>query len=217
MIIGSIHAATKSVATLIGQTKPQAPDALECFQHIFYHRRTYTSGTTRSLTFFNATGDPDVTNMDAAQALADPQFFEIWGVHFSVLHAVTNTPEGVTGVIDNINQLVKTSGTGALPTFKITIGSKDYPDTPLMVAYDLGGVLGNGWGMDNVAAGGTPSQTQFANNGLLGGGFNYRGSLTIPPKQKFKVTVAWPAAVTLTGGDQQVMFALSGVLHRDVK
>jgi hypothetical protein len=150
--------------------------------------------------------------MEAAAQLPDPQYFEIWGLHFGVRRLVTNTAEGVTGAIDDVEQLVRSGG----GSFELVIGAKRYGPLLLECAHALGGPTGFGWGLDNVAAGGTPSQTQYANNGILGYGLNYRGSVTIPPKQRFIVQVRWPAPLTLTG-NANVYFAVSGVHHREVK
>jgi len=212
MVIGAIHAQPKSVAQLQSQVKPATGTELEAYQHVLYSVRTYTSGTTRDLTFFDFVGAADATNMEAAAQLPDPQFFEIWGHHFGVRRRLTNTAEGITGALDDVEQLVRSGG----GTYELVIGAKVYGPELLENAHALGGPTGFGWGLDNVAAGGTPSQTVYANNGILGYGLNYRGSVTIPPKQRFLVRVRWPAALTLTG-NVDVYFAFSGVHHREVK
>lgn len=212
MVIGAIHAQAKSVAQLNQQVKPASGAELEAYQHTLYSVRTYVSAATTELTFFDFVGADALTNMEAASQLPDPQFFEIWGHHFGVRRRVTNTPEGITGALDDVEQLVR-SGQG---TYTLTIGAKVYGPELLENAHALGGPTGTGWGLDNVAAGGTPSQTQYANNGILGYGLSYRGSITIPPKQRFIVRVRWPAALTLTA-DAPVYFAFSGVHHREVK
>jgi len=212
MVIGNIIPRARTVAELIALSKPQVPGQLESYADILYSVRTYTSGTTTRLTFFDFVGDPSLTNMEQAGTLPDPQFFEIWGIHFGVRTRVTNTPEGITGALDDVEQLVR-SGGGSLV---LTIGSKPYGPWPLEALHALGGPTGGGWGLDNVAAGGTPSQTQWANNGLLGYGLNQHGALLVPPKQRLNVEVRWPAALTLVA-DRPVYVALSGVKHREVR
>jgi hypothetical protein len=212
MILSSIVPRAKTIAQLKAQSRPQQPDELEAYGHVLYSVRTYVSGSTTRLTFFDFVGGPDVTNMESAGQLPDPQFFEIWGVHFGVRRGVTNTPEGITGAIDDVEKLIRSGG----GSFILTIGSKNYGPWPLEALHSLGGPTGFGWGLDNTAAGGTPSQTQFANNGLAGSGLSQRGALVVPPKQRLVATVTWPAPLTLTG-DVPVYAALSGVHFRDVR
>jgi hypothetical protein len=207
MVIGNIMAVPQTVDQLRSQSAPSVPGQLEAYQHVLYSARTYVSGTTTKLRFFDFVGDASLTNMEAAAQLPDPQFFKIHGVHFSVRRRATTVAGGPTGALDDVEQLVRSGG----GTYMLWIGPKPYGPELLEVAQGLGGATGFGWGTFTAE-----ESIEYANNGLLGSGLDMKGSLIIPPKQRFFVDVAWPAALTLTA-DVVVVFALSGVHFREVK
>jgi hypothetical protein len=195
---------SKPIEALIAQSRP-ASGLPEVTPWYFFHRRTYTSGTTIRLNFFDQTEtDPGLSNMELAGQLPTPQFFEIYSFHFDVLTQVT-TSAGIAGAIQD-NLLLRRSGRGR---WKFTLAGKDYGEFPLTGI----GPIGNATGFLSLAGAASATDIQYAGWAAL---FAAQDPiLTIPPTTGFKATVQWQTAQTLTG-DVVVEFGMWGVLHRKV-
>jgi hypothetical protein len=201
----------KSYEVLAAQARPGS-DQPEVIPWYFFHRRTYTSGTTVSLVFFDAVEtDESLGNMQLASALPTPEFLEVYSVHMDVLQRITNAADAnpPTGALDNVEQL-RRSGRGI---WRFVMSGKTYGQFPLTAVGPPGNPIGLMTGVDNVAAGGTPSVAQHA--GWAGHFGTGDPLITIPPTTSFRVQTTWPAAVTLTG-DQIIEVGLWGALHRKV-
>lgn len=202
----------KTYQQLVEQANPRLPGQSEALAWVFYDTQNYVDNVTTRLTFFQVTNvDRTITNMVTAGSLPEPQFFEWWYAGVDVLRDVTSTPEGITGSLDDIQSLILVGR----PTWTFTISDKIVGPFPLSFFHASGGVTGFGWGVDNVAAGGTPTQTEYANNGVFDGGFCIDGGITIPPKIGFDIVLNWNAAVDLTA-DVFLRVWMAGVLHRRV-
>lgn len=176
---------------------------------VFYDTQTYTSAATTTQTFFaTQQNDRTLSNLLQAGALTDPQYFEIFNLGFDVLaDASTNAAATELGILDDIQKLMLVGR----PIFTLTISDKNYGPFPLRFLHTSGGAVGMGWG--TVAA---SASFEYANNSLPDGGWNWRGSVVIPPKVGFSVTVQWAAAQTLANGNTPLAFWMAGCLHRRV-
>ncbi len=175
----------------------------------FYDTQSYVSGTTTTLTFFQVTNtDPTITNMQAAGQFPDPQWLTIYDITLDVLSRPSRVAAaGATGELDDVAQLLK-SGRGI---WVLTISDKRYGPYSLTLLHGTGGPVGNFFGQSTSA----DVSYQWANN-TLGPGFNYQGSLIIPPKTNWNVELRWGAALTLAGGDTNLRVSLHGILSRRV-
>lgn len=176
---------------------------------VFYDTQTYTSAVTTTQTFFaTQQNDRTLSNLLQAGALTDPQYFEIFNLGFDVLQdASVNAAATEVGILDDIQKLMLVGR----PIFTLTISDKNYGPFPLRFLHTSGGAVGMGWG--TFAA---PVSIEYANNSLPDGGWNWRGSVVIPPKVGFSVTVQWATAQTLAAGNPQLAFWMAGALHRRV-
>lgn len=181
----------------------------EAISHILYDTQTYTSAATTRLTYFSATQtDRTLSNLQAGGQLPDPQWFEIHNIGFDVLaDGTTNAAATELGVYDDIQKLMLVGR----PTFQLNLSDKQYGPYPLSFLHTSGGAVGQLTG--TVAA---SAVFQFANNSVPDGGWNWRGSVIIPPKVGFNVEVVWTAAQTLAIGNTPLRFWFAGVLQRRV-
>ena len=172
----------------------------------FFHRRTYSSGASTEVDYFNQTEtDRGLSNMDLAGQIPTPQYLEIYSFHFDVLQPVTSTATGVTGAISNI-ELLRRSGRGR---WLFELSGKTYGEFPLSGIGPVGNPVGFGFGTvtaatESVQWGGWIAQ--FAAQDPL---------LTIPPTTAFRARTRWTTAQTLTA-DVVIEFGLWGALHRKI-
>lgn len=200
----------KSKAQLAQIVDPQvvAGGQSEAVPWVLYDTQLFTSAATTTQTFYaTQQNDRTLSNLLQAGALTDPQYFEIFNLGFDVLTANTSDAGGATGRIDDIQRIMLVGR----PIFTLTISDKNYGPFPLSFLHTSGGAVGMGWGTFTAE-----ESIQYGNNSLPDGGWNWRGSVVIPPKVGFSVTVQWAAAQTLTGGNPQLRFWMAGVLHRRV-
>ncbi len=181
----------------------------EAISHILYDTQTYTSAATTNLTYFAASQtDRTLSNMGSGGQLPDPQWMEIHNLGFDVLNdGTTNAAATELGIYDDIQKLMLVGR----PIFTLTLSDKTYGPYPLSFLHTSGGA--QGFVAGTVAA---SAVFQFANNSVPDGGWNWRGSVIIPPKVGFFVTVQWAAAQTLAGGNPPLRFWMAGVLQRRV-
>lgn len=183
---------------------------MEAIPWVLYDTQTYTSGTTTSLSFFQApSSDPTTTNMSGSGTLPEPQFFELYYMGLDVLEPVVSSATGVTGAWNDVQLLVMDATARSVYTF--SYASKSYGPMPLSFLHTSGGVQGQGF---NEAAAGTVKQT-YALNSIPDGGYCWNGSVVIPPSTNFNVTMQWAAAATLIA-NRSLRCWMSGVLHRRV-
>lgn len=203
---------------LTGLATPTDPSQPEALPWVLFSTRSYVSATTTRLTFFDSVeGDKSLSNMESAGNLPDPQFFDIQYFGFDVMirPTVSNVASATavaTGALDDIQQLVL-QGRGF---WTLNMSNKRYGPFPLSFCHASGGATGflGGWGTYTAQA---HSVKEYANNGIFDGGWCIpSGSLIIPPKVGWDVTIEWPAALTLASGNSNVRFWLGGTLYRRV-
>jgi hypothetical protein len=163
----------------------------ETISHVIFDSQQYISATTTELTFFQApSADRTLTNFQGAGQLPDPQWAVIHNLGCDILVDATETA-AATGVGDDIQKLMLVGR----PVFTLEISEKKYaPGVPLSFLHTSGGAVG-------ALATGTADTVQIFNNGITDGGWNWRGSVVIPPKVNINLTVNWSAAQTLAWGD----------------
>lgn len=193
------------------RAKSTAPSGAspEAIWHMFYDTQEYVSGTTQRLTFFQVTNVArDITNMPSAGQLPDPQWLSIYNVTCDFLTSLLSPPADQTGEYNDVNLLLK----AGRPYWTLTISDKAYGPYPLTVLHGTGGPQGN----VSVGTGNAAIATFSAANNTLGGGWNYQGSLIIPPKTNFQIEVVWAAAQTTVQDPIKIRLGLMGILSRRV-
>lgn len=198
----------KSRAALKGDVTPRdvAGGQSEALPWAFFDTATYTSATTTELTFFTtARASRQLTNMATPGQLPDPQFFEVFYMGLDILVAPAAT------AWSDVDALLSgdTAANGG-PTFQFELAGKNYAGFPLTFLHESGGV--RGFGFSTVSA----DAQEYARNAAPDGGWCVDGAIVIPPQQGFSITITWPNAVTLAGGNPALRPWLAGTLHRRV-
>lgn len=200
------NAATR--AQLRAKSTPPSGNAPEAIWWQYYDVQTYVDAVTTELNFFQVTNvDRTITNMPAAGQLPDPQWLSIFDI--TVDYLVQNTSVagavGVTGVYNDLALLINVGR----PVWTLQLSDKNYGPFSLSLLHGTGGPVGF------IAANGTAAATeqhQLASN-VLNPGWNYKGSLIIPPKTNFVINVRWSAAQNLTA-NVLMRLSLHGILSR---
>lgn len=170
--------------------------------------QTYVSAATTNLRFFEtAPATPQLGNT-GGQGLPSPQFFEVYYASLDIkvepdVAAAHDPLLDVWGILNGA-----AGGLAGDPTWSFTLADKVLGQFPLRGLHTLGGPTGF---TTNVT-------TEYANNSDASGvgTFCFDGAIVIPPTQRFNIALTWPAAVTLTAGNIELVVTLSGVLHRRV-
>ena len=196
----------------------QYPDA-EIVGWTLYDTQTYTSGSTVSLTFFNAVrATIDLSNMETAGQLAPPKAFlcRAISVYFKIRPESTiqpSAPNPQTGALNNVIQL---ANNGVL---QLQVGNKIYAEYPVWALCSGGGPYGVLAVVD--IGSGSPIVSGEVDFATLGSP-DTRDVLTLPkplfiaPGINFQATITWPAALTLTR-NTDIQVALDGEMIRPVQ
>ncbi len=190
------------------RSTPPSGNAPEAIWWQYYDTQTYVDATTLNLNFFQVTNvDPTITNMKAAGQLPDPHWLSIYDVtcDFLILNTSVAGAVGVTGAYNDLALLLLVGRA----TWTLNISDKNYGPFSLTLLHGTGGPVGF------IAANGTAAATeqhQIASN-VLNPGWNYKGSLIIPPKTNFGITVNWAATQDLTA-NVVMRLSLHGILSR---
>jgi len=186
---------------------PQSAGQPEAIPWVFYDTRSYVSAATQQLTFFQTTQAGDLSNMQAAGQLPDPQWFQAYYFTLDVLNRPSQTADN-TGSLDDLVQLLL-AGRGR---WLLTLQDKQYGPFPLSTlgsSSELRAAISS----DGAAA---ANAFQYG-SADPDGTFCWDGSLVIPPKVGFNIQLVWPAALTLEEGDTNLRFNMHGTLYRSVK
>lgn len=197
-----------SRSQLRARSTPLSGASPEAIWWEFFDTQTYVSATTTRLQFFIVTStDPTISNMQAAGQFPDPQWLTIYDVTCDFLTRPSRVAAAnATGELDDISQLLK-SGRGV---WDLNISDKRYGPFSLSLLHGTGGPVGNFFGQSTAV----DVSYQWANN-TLSPGWNYKGSLIIPPKTNFSIELRWSGALTLTG-NVLIRLGLHGILSRRV-
>lgn len=187
---------------------PQASQGGESIPFVLFDTQTFTSASTTELNYFvTSSTDPTITNMQGPGVLPDPWFLQIFNLGYDVIIDGTTQAGTETGALDDVAKIMMVGR----PVFTLTISDKKYGQYPLSFLHTSGGAYGVGYGTFTAE-----ESIQFATNSVPDGGWNWYGSVIIPPRVGFSVNVRWAAAQTLQGGNPPTRFWMSGILHRRV-
>jgi len=200
-----------TAAQLAAAANPLSAGQPEAQPWFLYDTQLITSGTTTSASFFvNQNADKTMSNIESGGQLPDPQYFIVHYVTCDILDPpVANAGHAATalGPVNDIDVLLKTQRA----TFTFSMSNKNYGPFPLTLCHATGGATGNGTATYTAEA-----SIWYGNNGIVGsGGFPFLGSLVIPPKVGFNITVNFAAAPTLSG-NINMRIGMAGVLYRRV-
>lgn len=195
-------------STLNVLANPQLSGMGESIPFILYDTQLYTSAVTTEQQFFRAAvNDDTLSNMQAGGTLPDPYYMQLFNFGFDILNDLTTAAGAEVGIIDDIQKLMLVSRS----IWTLTISDKSYGPYPLSFLHTSGGASGMGWGSFTAE-----ESLQYGNNSVPDGGWNWYGSVIIPPRVNFGTKVKYAAAQTLNGGNPYCRFWISGILHRRV-
>lgn len=188
---------------------PPSGRSPEAIWDLRYDTKTYVDNTTVSLNFFDSTnvGTLDLTNMEIGGQFPAPQVFDIHGI---MLDAWTAAPlsTNAANTAGNANDLMLLILVGR-PRWLLTIQQKNYGPYPLSTLH--------GTGLNYVEISTTVATASQQWTGTdRSPGWNYNGTLTIPPQTGFQFNITWAAAQDLTA-DWRLRVSMSGKLSRAVK
>ncbi|MCP4899818.1 MAG: hypothetical protein GY906_22860 [bacterium] len=189
---------------------PPSGSSPEAIWQQFYDTQPATAGTTIQTFFAAPVADRTLTNMDTGGQLSDPQWLSIYNITLDFL--TQNTIEDplidAAGELNDLNLLLKVSR----PTWTLVISDKSYGPYSLTTLHGTGGPSGN------IAVGGAAAAAgaQYANN-MPTPGWDYKGSLIIPPKTSFRIVVNYGVPVAaLDAVTVDMRISLFGILSRRV-
>lgn len=217
--MGRFKVIPKSIAELKDIAFPHGAD-VESIPYSIYDSQTYPAAGIGSLTYFQATNaDVTLTNVEAGGQLPEPQWFELQYLYLDFMRGgVTNQEASAAatnqvGIATDIETILK----NARGVAQLQVAQKLYGQRPLTMLQASGGAVGSiavGIGED---AGTSDRAQQLAQNGLIGNGLYYGGSVVIPPKQNFKLILAFQPALVPISADVILRVTMDGVLHRSVR
>lgn len=193
---------------LRARSTPPSGASPEAIWHQFFDTQPFVTAATTRLTFFQTTNvDATITNMPAAGQLPDPQWLSIYDLTCDFLTQNTSVVgvSQVTGELGDLTLLLKVGR----PTWVLTISDKRYGPYSLTLLHATGGPVGF-QASGNTAASGN---AQYANN-AMNPGWNYQGSLIIPPKTNFNIEVVWAATQVTLETPINIRLSLHGILSR---
>lgn len=200
-----------TAAQLAQAANPNSAGQPEALPWFLYDTQLITSAATTNAQFFqNVNADKTMSNMESAGQLPDPQYFILHYLTCDVLDppiAVAGHTASALGPVNDIDVMLKTQRA----TFSLNLSNKVYGPFPLTLCHGTGGATGNG-----VATFTAEASVWYGNNGIVGsGGYPFLGSIVIPPKVGFSITVNFAAAPTLSG-NINIRLGMAGVLYRRV-
>lgn len=192
------------------------PGEQEVISSMLYDYQTYTSAATTQLTFFNSLpANRFAGNMQLAGQLPAGNSFLVMAIRLAAIPDVSElaTAAGADGDADGALQDINILLRDAIVT--LFIGQKDYGSWPALA---LPGGMGATGEMGNIGTtvAGSNQQFQSGLNGYADPRAVYSLSvpLAIPEQYNFRLVLDFAAAVTLNGGDTQLIGMLDGELMR---
>lgn len=202
-----VKAKTRQVLAMLAN--PELANQPEALPWVLYDTQPWTTAVTTQVDYFlTQPADRTLGNMEGPGQLPDPQFFEIWywGVDILVNPAFVALATAV-GPITDIAQFLFTNR--GIWTF--TVSNKNIGPFPMSFFHGSGGPTGY---MSGTFA--APARMEYGNNGIFDGGYCVNGSIIIPPKIGFVVTLRTSAAPVLNQSPLNVRAWKAGVLHRRI-
>lgn len=202
---------TASRAQLRARATPPSGASPESIWHQAFDTQDFVSAATVDLSFFLETDtDRTITNMQAAGAFPEPQWLTIYDITLDMRGDVVSSVVGVDQGVGRGRDLGRILLVGR-GTWLLNISDKNYGPYTLTTLHGTGGPIVYGWSGNTAATG----NAQYAIN-TLSPGWNYYGSLIIPPKTNFNVALHWGAAQTLNATPVPLVLSLWGILSRRV-
>lgn len=193
------------------------PTDKEVISYSLWSRKTFTSASTTSLTFFDASQSGMDGNLPLSGQLANGTAFLIEAIRFvpavkPTEAATAATADGAAdGALNDVFQII-TTGSALL-----RVGDKEYGRWPLFMLPAAAGLYG-GFGNVGTNAAGSASQFSFASNGVPDprSSFTLPIPIVIPPQYTFSLQVVWEAAITTHAatGNPKVFAIFDGELMR---
>lgn len=187
---------------------------LETIPGMLYSVKAYTSGTTTILSFFDFVNAsrPDLTNMQQASMLPNPESFLIQNIRVFYQTSVQSDGIGAANnanLVSGFNDVIQLSKNGIL---KLKIGNKSYGPWPLWTLPAHNFVKGS-------IGGGSPTSTLDYGqvDGYL---YSLFPNLMIAPLQQFSVTLEWPGGpltLSTTGGSLPIEVLFDGQAARSIQ
>ena len=183
----------------------------------WWDTQTYVSAATLNLVqWFNTRATLDLSNMEIPFQLAAPKAFLIRAIRLFVKQRVRSNARAASaavqpGAIDNVVQLVNTG------VFTLTIGNKQYNQEPLWALTSGGGVTGV-IGVEGATAD-PGAMIDYGQVGIADPRAvnSLAKPIFIAPQINFSAVIAWPAALTLAGGNVDITILFDGDLIRPVQ
>lgn len=210
-----IRVVPKTKAHLHAISSPEDAKQPEAMPWVLFDTQTFAQGITTNLDFFTTVQqNKSLGNMEQAGTLSEPQYFEIHSIGMDVVQTVNDG--GLTGNLGSLDDMAKLlfgdAGDGSdSGRFYYETSNKKWGPFPLSFLHCSGGPLGFGWGTTTADT----KLHQYANNGVMDGGFYVGGSIVIPPKVGFHVVLEWGGTVVLSA-NKGIRVWMLGVLHRRV-
>lgn len=197
---------------LIERSDPVVANQPEILPWQLYDTATIANGAAGPFVFFQAiNADKTLSNMDGPGQLPDPQYFRIHYIACDLLQIPTVSAHVLPVAAANVENILKT----CRAAFTLNMSNKRYGSFPLTMCHATGGVTGAAYGYGASVAG---NDVFAPNNGVVGsGGYPFGGSVLLPPKMPFDVTVFFATGVTATlSANLNNRISLVGILYRRV-
>lgn len=201
----------------LAQYNVNRPNDVEGLKWNLYDSLAYAAAGQSQLQFFQTPqgqGGKTLadTNMTSAGQLASPQSFLIQTIELFFFPGEVISTYGAATASTFVNDTYKFFSSKAW--LELYIGSKAYLDeAPLMKFPPRNGLSGFAGGSDTTtAAASGQTLTAYASGG--GPIFEVNPPLLLVPTQNFKITLNWPALVTVTNA-AVVYVNMGGVLYRN--
>lgn len=179
----------------------------------FYDTQNYPLAGVINLNFFTGVNnDRTLSNMQAAGQFPDPQWLTLYDITLDLLTGptvVSASPPTEAGQLNDHSIILKV----ARGTWTLSISDKRYGPFSLTLLHGTGGPVGDIFA--SVLGAGPSAVAQYANN-TLSPGWNYAGSLIIPPKTNFAYEVQFQPVLQPVSVITPLRLSQHGILSRRV-
>ena len=199
-------------AALDDMANPTFANQPEVIPWQLYDTAAIATAAAGPFVFFQAPNvDKTLSNMEGPGQLPDPQYLivDYAACDFLIVPVATAQaaePNGAWADLANLQHTCRM-------TFEFNMSNKLYGPFSITMTSSTGGPTGQGYGYGTAAAGTSAALVLSGRPGS--GGFPFCGSLVIPPKIGFSVTLRLAVAATLVA-TRNVRFSLVGPLYRRV-
>jgi hypothetical protein len=204
--------------TELAQYNPNRPDQVEGLKWSLYDSLTYATTGQSQLTFFQqpqgGTANKTLANTDmtAAGALPAPQSFLITGIQLFFFPGDLISTYGAGAASAFINDTYKFWTQPAW--LELFIGSKPYLDEAPLLKFPPANGMSGFAGISDSTTAGAAQQSQIGYASAGGMPYEVNPPVLLVATQNFKVTLNWPALVTITAA-ATVYCNLTGFLYRN--